>query len=105
MLRAVMETVASDADVDIIIVDELEMTMVRETAEVPVDIRNRFEKPVVMVLPVENVGSATIEAEGARRRVCDYYASQGLPVYLTLERAARALANFTGYHGWRTANP
>ena len=100
MLRAVMETVACEPDIDVLIVDELDMTMVRETAEVPVDIKNRFGKPVVMVLPVENVGSATLEAEGARRRVCDYYLEQGLPVYLTLERAARALVNFTGYHRW-----
>ena len=98
MLRAVMETVATEAEIDIIIVDEIEMTMIRETAEVPVDIRNRFGKSVVMVLPVENIGTATLETEGARRQVCDYYLEQGLPVYLTLERAARALVNFTGYH-------
>jgi acyl-CoA synthetase (NDP forming) len=98
MLRAVMETVAAEADIDIIIVDEIEMTMIRETAEVPVEIKNRFGKLVVMVLPVENIGTATLEAEGARRQVCDYYLEQGLPVYLTLERAAKALVNFTGYH-------
>ncbi len=103
MLRAVMETVATEAGIEVIIVDELDMTTVRETAEVPVEIRNRFGKPVVMVLPVENIGSATLEAEGARRRVCDYYQEQGLPVYLTLERAAGALVKFTGYHRWRAA--
>jgi len=104
MLRAVMETVACEGNVDVIIVDELDMTMVRETAEVPVDIRNRLGKAVVVVLPVENTGVATLEAEGARRRVCEYYASQGLPVYLTLERAAGALIRFTGYHRWRAAD-
>ena len=98
MLKAVMETVVTEADIDIIIVDEIEMTMIRETAQVPVDIKNRFGKPVIMVLPVENIGTATLEAEGARRQVCDYYLEQGLPVYLTLERAARALVNFTSYH-------
>jgi acyl-CoA synthetase (NDP forming) len=112
MLREVMETVATEADIDIIIVDEIEMAMfvppgnelmrppemAREVAQVPVDIKNRYGKPVVMVLPVENIGTATLEAEGARRRVCDYFLEQGLPVYLTLERAARALVNFTGYH-------
>jgi acyl-CoA synthetase (NDP forming) len=112
MLRAVMETVAAEADIDIIIIDELGMTMVgppgsepmrppgaaRDMVQVPVDIRNRFGKPVIVVLPVESVGTETLEEEGDRRRVCDYYLEQGLPVYLTLERAARALLNFTGYH-------
>ena len=112
MLRAVMETVATEADIDIIIVDELGMTMVvppgsgpmrppgmaREMVQVPVDIRNRYGKPVVIVLPVEGTGTAMLETEDARRQVCDYYLEQGLPVYLTLERAARALVSFTGYH-------
>ncbi|MFQ5381122.1 MAG: acetate--CoA ligase family protein [Dehalococcoidia bacterium] len=98
MLRAVMETVAAEAEIDIIIVDELDMVSLRERAEVPVEIRDRFGKPVVIVLPVENTGSAALEAEGARRRVAEYFAEQGLPVYLTLERAAGALVRFTEYH-------
>jgi hypothetical protein len=112
MLRTVMETVATEADIDIIIVDELGMTMgsasgsgpmrspevAREVLQIPIDIRNRFGKPVIMVLPVESVGTSTLEEEGDRRRVYDYYIEHGLPVYLTLERAARALVNFTGYH-------
>ncbi|HEY41183.1 MAG TPA: hypothetical protein G4O18_04915 [Dehalococcoidia bacterium] len=112
MLRAVMETVAAEADIDIIIVDELGMTMVippgsesmrppgmtREMVQVPVDVKNEFGKPVIVVLPVENVGTATLQEEGARRQVCDYYLENGIPVYLTLERAASALVNFTGYH-------
>lgn len=107
-----METVATEADIDIIIVDEIDMTMmvgpggptarspesINERAQVPVDIRNKFGKSVVVVMPVEAVGIAALEFEGTRRRVRDYYLEQGLPVYLTLERAAKALTNFTGYH-------
>jgi len=112
LLRAAMETVAVEADIDIIIVDEIDMTMmarpgdstaqssgpISERAQVPVDVRNKFGKSVVVVMPVEAIGTDVLESEGARRRVCDYYLEQGIPVYLTLERAARALVNFTGYH-------
>ncbi|HEY33557.1 MAG TPA: hypothetical protein G4O10_10695 [Dehalococcoidia bacterium] len=112
MLKAAMEIVAAEADIDIIIVDEIDMTMmarpggpttqppelINERARVPVDIKNRFGKPVVMVMPVEAIGTETLESEGTRRRIRDYYMEQGLPVYLTLERAAKALANFIGYH-------
>jgi acyl-CoA synthetase (NDP forming) len=117
MLRAVMETVCEEADVDIIVVDEIEMAMAMprpgenarppeayyDLAQVPVDIHDRFGKPTVIVLPVEAVRADTTEAEGNRRRIRDFFLEHGLPVYLTKERAARALANFIGYHRRREA--
>jgi len=114
MLKAVMETVLTDGDVDTIIVDEIEMSMSGhgmrqfgrdhgELAQVPVDVKKRFGKPVVMVMPVEAIGADTIEFEGARRNVCDYYLGEGIPVFLTLERAARALSNLVGYYEHRDA--
>ncbi len=39
-----------------------------------------------------------MEFEGARRNTCDYYLGEGIPVYLTLERAAKALANLVGFY-------
>ena len=118
MLRAVLETVLTDGIVDTMILDELELARISglvqdrgqrfgdfsgEMAEIPVDVKRRFGRPVIMVLPVEAIGADAVEFEGARRSVRDYYLSQGLPVYLTLERAAKALANFLGYYDRRDA--
>ena len=117
MLRAVLETVLTDTDIDTIVVDELELAMAtrraeeeaprgdmaKEMAQVPVDIKGKFGKPVIMVMPVEAIGTDTLEAEGARRNICDYFLGQGIPVYLTLERAAKALANLIGYYEHRDA--
>ena len=118
MLRAVLEAVFTDSDVDSVIVDELELARVNgltqnaggpsgspvgESAQIPVDIRTRFGKPVIIVLPVEAIGADVLEFEGARRELCDYYLGQGIPVYLTLERAAKALSNFFGYYQRRDA--
>jgi hypothetical protein len=103
--------------VDTIIVDELELAMAsrraeeeaprgdmaKEMAQVPVDIKGKFGKPVIMVMPVEAIGTDTLEAEGARRNICDYFLGQGIPVYLTLERAAKALSNLIGYYEHRDA--
>ncbi len=74
-----------------------------ELTRVPVDVKKKLDKPVVMVLPVEALGADELEIEGARRIICDYYLSQGIPVYLTLERAAKALANLVGYYERRDA--
>ena len=59
-------------------------------------------QPTVIVLPVEAVREDDTGAEGDRR-TRDFFLEHGLPVYLTKERAARALANFTGYHRRREA--
>ena len=75
----------------------------RELSEVPVDIKKRFGKPMVMVLPVEATGADDVEIEGARRNICDYYLGEGIPVFLTLERAVKALANLVGYWEHRDA--
>jgi len=117
MLRAVLETVLTETDVDAIVVDELELAMAsrraeeeaprgdmaKEMAQVPVDIKGKFAKPVIMVMPVEAIGTDTLEAEGARRNICDYFLGLGIPVYLTLERAAKALSNLIGYYEHRDA--
>jgi acyl-CoA synthetase (NDP forming) len=109
ILSAVMETIFTFSDIDTLIIDGIEMyisnpwmrRIVRyqeELAQVPVEIKKRFRKPVVVVLPVEAVGTDDIEYESARRKVCDYYLSEKIPVFLTLERAAKALANLAGYY-------
>ncbi len=117
MLRAVMETVLTDGNVDTMIIDELQFATSTdimksdplwarasgELAAVPIDIKNKFNKPVMMVMPVEATAADAVEFEGARRSLTDYYLGQGLPVYLTLERAAKALANLIGYYQRRDA--
>ena len=118
MLRAVLEAVLTDSDVNTIIVDEISLSMpapgmsgrdeqyasrLRELAEIPVDIKKKFNRPVVIVLPVEAMGANAVELEGARRHTRDYYLGEGIPVYLTLERATRALANLDDYYKRRDA--
>ena len=112
MLRAVLETVCTEAEIDIIIVDEIQMVIVAprkgdaappeglsdELMRVPVEIKEKYAKPVVAVMPVEAVSVATLASEGERRKVTDFLHERGIPVFLTLERAARALVNLTGYY-------
>jgi acyl-CoA synthetase (NDP forming) len=66
--------------------------------EVPARVRDRFGKPVVIVLPVDGDEVEMIEVEKGRRQIRDQYLGLGIPVYPTLERAARAVANVAAYY-------
>jgi len=118
MLKTVLETVLTEGGMDIVIVNEIQMTALTSSAkkhegrfsgpargltQVPVDLKKRLGKPIVMVLPVFATGADAVEFEGARRNARDYYLGEGIPVYLTLERAAKALANLVGYYQRRDA--
>jgi acyl-CoA synthetase (NDP forming) len=118
VLRSVLETVLNEDRVDLAIISELYMSMVShmlgrmdnstqdvrldsvvdELAQVPVEIKHKLGKPLVIVLPVEAMAPEHIEDEEARRKVAKYYLAEGIPVFLTLERAVKALANVVGYY-------
>jgi hypothetical protein len=109
--------------VDIAIVSELNMSMatpppgsagnptpdarfganVAELSRIPVEIKKRLGQPLMMVLPVEANGPEDIRVEEARRQVVNYYLGEGIPVFLTLERAVKALSNVIGYYERRDA--
>ena len=66
--------------------------------ETPARVRDRFGKPIVIVLPVGGDEVGMVEAERGRRQIRDRYLSMGIPPYPTLERAARAVANVATYY-------
>jgi acyl-CoA synthetase (NDP forming) len=123
VLRSVLETVLNEGGVDLAIVSELFMStpghmarqvdnstpndrrdsVIAELSQVPVEVKKRLGKPLVMVLPVDTVAPEHIKAEEARRKVANYYLAEGIPVFLTLERAVKALANVIGYYERRDA--
>jgi acyl-CoA synthetase (NDP forming) len=118
VLRSVLETVLTEGGVDIAIIDELHMSvsnramqnnavpfanLVAELSQIPVEVKKKLGKPIMMVLPVETNGPEDIDFEEARRKVVNYYLSEGIPVFLTLERAVKALANLVNYYERRDA--
>jgi acyl-CoA synthetase (NDP forming) len=73
-------------------------SFVQDSVQAPVKVKRRFGKPVIMVLPIGSDEVEMIDAERGRREIRATYLNEGIPVYPTLERAARAIANVTGYH-------
>lgn len=72
-----------------------------ELYRVPVEVRKTLNKPLMVVLPIEATGADAVEIEGKRREVGEYYLRQGIPIFPTLERALKALANVARYYEHR----
>ncbi|MFC1994751.1 hypothetical protein ACFLVD_01260 [Chloroflexota bacterium] len=66
----------------------------QQTLSLPIAIRDRLGKPVIVVLEREltDVASAGVEVE--HRKLMDCCLAAGIPVFPSLGRAARVLANY-----------
>lgn len=73
-------------------------SFVQDSVQAPVNIKRRSGKPVIMVLPIGSDEVEMLDAERGRREIRETYLNAGIPVYPTLERAARAVANVTRYY-------
>jgi hypothetical protein len=63
-----------------------------------VRVKERYRKPVVMVLPLGGEEVEMAEAESKRRKARDWYRERGILALPTLERATRAIANVVDYY-------
>jgi acyl-CoA synthetase (NDP forming) len=62
-------------------------------------VKEKYGKPMVVVLSEEtsDAGPIEMEFEADRRILRDYYLANGIPVYPTLNRAAKAIINAVRY--------
>ncbi|MGB2854034.1 MAG: hypothetical protein WBC55_06260, partial [Dehalococcoidia bacterium] len=72
--------------------------LAKDSLDIPVTINRKSGKPIVMVLPLGSTGSDSLGVEQVRREFREFYISHGIPVYPTLERAARAVAHVVEYY-------
>jgi len=109
----VLEVVAAAENVDTIIatqamyhvlagtlgpVGEERRAFIDALMEAPQRVRDRFGKPVVIVLPIGSDEVDKIDAERGRREIRDTYLKAGIPSYPSLERAVRAVAHVVRYY-------
>jgi acyl-CoA synthetase (NDP forming) len=66
--------------------------------DIPLAAREKHGKPIVMVLNEEVTDVELIEFETDRRNLRNYYLRHGIPVYPTVERAVRSIANVVKYN-------
>jgi acyl-CoA synthetase (NDP forming) len=65
--------------------------------DIPLRVKEKFGKPIIMVLGEEVTDSGMMEYEADRRNLREYYLSHGIPVFPTLERAVKALTHVVKY--------
>jgi acyl-CoA synthetase (NDP forming) len=111
IFQGVLETVAGVDSVDTIIATQALFYVFRVTdvlagmadiaqllLEAPVAVKERYKKPVVMILPLGGEEVEMAEAETRRRKARDWYRQNGILALPTLERATRAVANVVDYY-------
>jgi acyl-CoA synthetase (NDP forming) len=69
----------------------------QELLEVPVRVKQKYHKPIVVMLPDDMTGTDLIYLEEERRKIRDYFFANGIPVYLSEPRAFAALAHLSQY--------
>jgi len=103
VFRQVTELVAADPRIDIIVVYEnvdilskfLSTELVEETNRLIIELSLRQAKPVVVVMPPGSAEIRRLEIEGR-------LTGAGIPVYPTMDRAAKAISNVSRYISSRT---
>lgn len=103
--KQVLEIAAADPQIDALIVVQdvrfvsyMGREALQETIEIPMKIDKVREKAILMVLSTTPGEVEMMEVEMEWRRTRDRYLALRIPVYPTLERAAKALANFVNYY-------
>lgn len=110
--KQVIETVVLDPQVDALITvvwqlsffhihQKLLWGFFQRVIEAQMAARKNIQKPLVIVLYATPTEVEMLEAEAEWRKLKDRYIAVGAPVYPTIERAAKALANFIAYHEYK----
>ncbi len=118
MLRKVMEAAGEDRGIDTLIVIQIlfyilyqvrhrlgmddqplsHFSFQPELLKACEEVREKYGKPILLVLPDIVTDGKMIDLEIEWRRERDHYQAAGFPVFQTLDRAARALSHFVRYH-------
>lgn len=114
LFRSLLEAVAADDNIDVIIIRRIFFSIKvskifsgttapsyeeqQELLEIPVNLKKKFNKPVVIILPEELTSVETIDIEEERRKIRDYFFSHGIPVYLTEQKTFTALGNLAKFN-------
>jgi len=77
---------------------QLIWSLFQRVIEIPIAINKSLPKPLIMVLCATPTEAEMLEAENEWRKIKDRYLAAGIPVYQSVERAARAIVNLIAYH-------
>jgi acetate---CoA ligase (ADP-forming) len=113
LLESVLEIMSADENTDFIFIRRVlfsvKMSKIfsgttapsekeqQELLEVPVRVKQKYHKPIVVMLPDDMTGTESIYLEEERRKIRDYFFANGIPSFLSEPRAFAALAHLFKY--------
>jgi acyl-CoA synthetase (NDP forming) len=104
-LKPVLEIVAASGLVEAVIVEHwvtnFMPSFVQELADVIPSVRDASGKPFIVSLPGPCSSSDTIEIEETRWKYREWYLSQGIPTFETIQRTAAVLGKILRYNDFR----
>jgi acyl-CoA synthetase (NDP forming) len=113
IFEGVMDAVASEEGIETVVATqamyhvlagklgpppEQRAAFIRVLMDIPKKAKDKYGKPVVIVLPIGGDEVGKIDAEKGRREIRDTYLEMGIPSYPSLERALRAVAHVVSYY-------
>ncbi len=109
LLESLLEIMSADENIDIIVIRRILFSVKvskifsgttapsekeqKALLEIPVKVKNKYKKPIVIILPEELTGVDAVDIEEERREIRDYFYTNGIPVYHSEQRTFAALAN------------
>lgn len=113
LLRSLLETMSADKNIDLIVVRRVlfsvKMSKIfsgstapsekeqQELLEVPVKVMKKYKKPIIIILPDDMTGTESIFLEEERRRIRDFFFANGIPVFMSEQRAFTALSHLSKF--------
>jgi acyl-CoA synthetase (NDP forming) len=113
LFQSILESVAASDRTDVIVIRRiffsLKLSVIfsgttapspeeqQALLDIPVNIKNMFNKPVIIILPEEFTGAEDIELEAERRKIRDFFFANKIPVYPNEQRAFKALSNIAEF--------
>jgi acyl-CoA synthetase (NDP forming) len=112
-LQTLLETMSADENVDVIVIRRVlfsvKMSKIfsgstapseeeqQGLLETPVNVMKQYKKPIAIILPDDMTGADSIYLEAERRKIRDYFFANGIPVYMSEQRAFTALAHLVNF--------
>ncbi len=113
LLQSLFETMSADPNIDLIVVRRIlfsvKMSKIfsgstapsekeqQELLEVPVKVMRKYGKPIIIILPDDMTGVESIYLEEERRKIRDFFFANGIPVFMSEQRAFTALSHLSKF--------
>jgi acyl-CoA synthetase (NDP forming) len=113
LMRSLFETMSADKNIDLIVVRRVlfsvKMSKIfsgstapsekeqQELLEVPVKVMKKYKKPIIIILPDDMTSAESIFLEEERRKIRDFFFTNGIPVFMSEQRAFNALSHLSKF--------